>query len=235
MMDIWRKICGKGLIAGLAVLLIIGIFGLSWAQPPDDRRAIDSDREIGPQCRMGMGPQCGMLVPPQNGGFPMGVPLDVLYSGHGLAWKGNESHGLRLKIEAIMPLQPDRIRDLLSSNKSLEDIREDLLGGEQAAGEKAIRGSMILDRRMYPLVNISLNSSGDTSTIDADLVDTSQPLSPETPVLGSLSVVVSSSQGKMTGEGELYILEDGDRQRYSLSLDIEPARKRQRENGERRL
>jgi hypothetical protein len=36
----------------------------------------------------------------------------------------------------------------------------------------------------------------------------------------------------MTGEGELYIQEDGGREMYSIFLDMEPARQRQKEDYE---
>lgn len=222
-----KEICRSTLSIGLAVLLIIGICGISWAQPDNDRSAVEPGREAGPQCRMGMGPQCNMMMSPNNEGFPMGVPLEVLYSGHGLALKDNESHKLRLKIEAIMPMQPEQIRDLLSSNKSLEEIREDIRTKGEEAGEKAFRGSMILDRGMYPLVNIAISSSGNASTIKADLADISLPTSNDSMALGSISVAISPTDG-MTGKGELYIQEDGDRKMYSIFLDMEPPRQRQK-------
>lgn len=227
-----KDICRNTLSIWLAVLLIVGICGISWAQPDEDSNAVEPDLGIGPQCRMGMGPQCN-IMPSQNEGFPMGVPLEVLYSGHGLALRGNESHNLRLKVEAIMPMQPDQIRDLLSSNKSLEEIRDDIRTKGEEAGDKAFRGSMILDRSMYPLVNIDISSSGNTSTIKADLVDISKPPSNHNSALGNLSVVISPSDSGMIGEGELNILEEGGKENYSLSLDMEPPRQRQRENGGR--
>ena len=181
-----------------------------------------------PQCKAGMGPQCEMM-PRQNGGYPMGVPLEVLYGGYGQALKGNESHQLRLKVEAIMPMQPGQIRDLLSSNKSLEEIRDDIRSKEEKAGEKAFRGSMILDRSMYPLENIAVTSSGNASTITADLVDINRPPSENAPALGNISVTVSPSDGKMIGEGKLNIMQDGREKIYALSLDMDPAERRQTE------
>jgi len=221
-----KEICRNTISIGLAVLLLAGICGISQAQPDKDSEGMEPDLGMGPECRMGMGPRCEMM-PPQNEGFPTGVPLEVLYSGHGLALKGNESHKLRLKIEAIMPLPPGQIRDLLSSNKSLEEIRDDIRSKGEKTGEKAFRGSMILDRSMYPLINIAITSSENDSIITADLVDISRPPSDDPSALGSISVTVSPAGGETIGEGELNILEGGSQGRYTLSLDMDPAKRRQ--------
>lgn len=220
------KVCRNTLSIGLAVLLVAGICGISQAQPDKDSDGMEPGLGMGPECRMGMGPQCEMM-PPQNEGFPTGVPLEVLYGGHGLALKGNESHKLRLKIEAIMPLPPEQIRDLLSSNKSLEEIRDDIRSKGEKTGEKAFRGSMILDRSMYPLINIAIASFENNSKITADLVDIGRPPSDDPSALGNISVTVSPSEGRTIGEGELNILEDGRAERYTLSLDMDPAQRRQ--------
>ena len=207
----------------LAISLIAGICSMALAQPDGEPNGIEPARGMGPLCRMGMNLQCEMM-PPQNEGCPMGVPLEVLYSGHGQARKGNVSHNLRLKIEAIMPMQPRQIRDLLSSNKSLEEIRVDIRSKGEEAGEKAFRGSMILDRSMYPLINIAITSDNDNSTINADLADIAGTPSQDPTALGSISLAVSPSNGKIIGEGELTIQKDGKKETYSLSLNMDKRR-----------
>ena len=59
----------------------------------------------------------------QDGGFPTGVPVEVLHSGNGFALRGNDSFLLRLKVESLLPLKASQIQSLLQSNKSLEEIR----------------------------------------------------------------------------------------------------------------
>jgi hypothetical protein len=200
---------------GLASLLFIGLSGISLAKP-DENQNMDEPRE-------GMGLLDGEMMPPQNAGFPMGVPVEVMYSGHGFALMDNESHLLRLKVEAIMPLQAGQIRGLLASNKSLEEIRDDIRAKE---GEKTNRGSMILDRSIYPLINIAVSASGNNSTaLKADLADLSQP-SPanDTAILGSISMIISPSDGGMIGKGELRIDQGPLAATYSLLIDMEPPR-----------
>lgn len=216
-MDICRRI----LYIGLASLLFIGLSGMSLADPNENRNV-----EVPPE---EMGPQDGGMMSPQNGGFPMGVPVEVLYNGHGFALRGNESHILRLKVEAIMPLEPGQIRGLLASNKSLEEIRDDIRAKE---GEKTNRGSMILDRSIYPLINIVVSASSNNSTaLQADLADLG-PLSSanDTAILGSISVIISPSDGGMIGRGELRIDQGPLAARYSLLIDMEPPR-----NGQKKM
>ncbi|OPY54925.1 MAG: hypothetical protein A4E49_00645 [Methanosaeta sp. PtaU1.Bin112] len=236
---------------GLASLLLICLFGLSSAESNGDFGGNSPSEGAGLQNSM-MPPQgagfpmgdpsdgslpiegqkmdrpFGMMAPPgdkmiapQNAGFPMGVPLEVLFSGHGFALLGSESHILRLKVESIMPLEPDQIKGLLASNKSLEEIRDDILEKE---GEKTNRGSMMLDRKIYPLVNIVVSTLGNNSTsLMADLAD-SGPQSNDTAILGGISLTIAPSDGGMIGKGELYIDQGTPSARYSLLIDMEPPR-----------
>ena len=100
----------------------------------------------------------------QNAGLPTGVPVDVVYSGQGFALRGNESHILRLKVENILPLEPRQIRGLLASNKSLEEIRNDIQAIE---GEETYRGSVILDHSIYPLIEIATTGKDNTTSMNA--------------------------------------------------------------------
>ncbi|MHB8117329.1 MAG: hypothetical protein ACYDHX_01145 [Methanothrix sp.] len=196
-------------------MLFIGLSGMSLAEPNDNQKIDEPCEEM---CLRN-----GEMMPPQNAGFPMGVPVEVLFSGHGFAILGNESHILRLKVEAIMPLEPDQIKGLLASNKSLEEIRDDIRAKE---GEKTNRGSMILDRSIYPLINIAVSASSNNSTaLKADLADLG-PLSTanDTAILGSISMIISPSDGGMIGKGELLIEQGSLAARYSLLLDMEPPR-----------
>ena len=209
------------LCIGLASLLFIGLSGMSLAEP-DENQNMDEPCE-------GMATQGGEMMPPQNAGFPMGVPVEVMFSGHGFALRGNESHLLRLKVEAIVPLQLCQIRGLLASNKSLVEIRDDIRAKE---GEKTTRGSMILDRSIYPLINIAVSSYDNNSTaLQADLADLG-PLSAanDTAKLGSIFVIISPSDGGMIGKGELRIEHGPLAARYSLLLDMEPPR-----NGQKKM
>jgi len=247
------NICRRIICMGLASLLFIGLFGMSLAEPNEDQKTNEPHDGMGPlDAKMmspqstgfpmgdplgvsepnenqkmegppdGMGPLDAKMVPPQNAGFPMGVPLEVLFSGHGFALVDNESHILRLKVESIMPLEPDQIKDLLASNKSLEEIRDDIRAKE---GEKTNRGSMILDRSIYPLINIVVSPFGNNSTsLKADLADSGPSNATDTAILGSISMIISPSDGGMIGKGELCIEQGLPAARYSLLIDMDPSR-----------
>ena len=93
----------------------------------------------------------------------------------------------------------------------------------------AIRGSMIFDRGIYPLVNIAISTTSNNSTaIHASLADRDQEPSNDTSAWGSLSVVFSASEGGMIGNGELEIDNGQNRGRYAILLDMEPPRQGQK-------
>lgn len=172
------------------------------------------------QADQGASPRYAMATYVQDGGFPAGVPVEVLHSGSGFALRGNDSFLLRLNVESLLPLKASRIESLLQSNKSLEEIREDIQGEE---GEKVCRGSLTLDRRIYPLVDIQIAVLGNnTTSLKADVAwgeDASQ-----TATEGNVSVTISPSEGGMIGRGELYLAAGSQAGRYALLLDMEPRR-----------
>ena len=195
--------------------MFVGLTGICLAEP-NQTNNVDGSRE-----RMNPEKSYGMMMN-QNAGLPMGVPVDVVYSGHGFALRGNESHILRLKVEDILPLEPRQIRGLLASNKSLEEIRDDIQAKE---GEKTYRGSVILDHSTYPLVEIGTTGNDNTTSIEADLADLGLlSAGNENATLGSIYVSVSPSDGGMIGRGELNLSSGPQAGNYSVLLDMEPPR-----------
>jgi len=84
----------------------------------------------------------------------------------------------------------------------------------------------VLDRRIYPLIEIESISAGDNATtIKADLADLDQiSEANRTASLGSIYVTVSPSDGGMIGRGELDIIRGPQAGKYSVLLDMEPPR-----------
>jgi hypothetical protein len=209
-------VCKRILFMALAGLLSLGLTDMCLAEP-NPIGNFDGNR--GP-----MNPENGHgMMQSQNAGLPVGVPVDVVHSGHGFALRGNESHILRLKVEAILPLEPGQIRGLLASNKTLEEIRDDIRAKE---GLETYRGSVILDRSIYPLIEIESDPAGDnTTTIEADLADLDlMSAATGTAILGSISVTVSPSDGGMIGRGELDLIRGPQAGKYAVLLDMEPPR-----------
>ncbi len=86
-------------------------------------------------------------------------------------WRGTasndaESYPVRLNVETISTLDPDVARSLLSSNLSLEDIRSRLGSGNT---DSILRGSIRFSNDSYHLVNVTIESSANKSTLSASL------------------------------------------------------------------
>ncbi|VVB70133.1 Uncharacterised protein [uncultured archaeon] len=216
-------ICRGALYAGLAGLLFLGLTGMCLADPNQNRSMIDENiARMCPSGEEGIGCR-------QNAGFPMGVPVEVLQSGHGFAFKGNESHVFRLNVEALQPLEPDHIRSLLASNKSLEEIRSEILTDK---GSVTYRGSMMLDKSIYPLTGIEASTTEDNSMVlKANLAEIDMmsygdgnQMESETETVGTISMTISPSNGSMIGKGELNLRQGTQAGQYSILLEMEPRR-----------
>jgi len=133
---------------------------------------------------------------------PIAAPAELLLNARGFAVKGNEKRTLELVVESRRHVDPALIRRLLSSNKSLEEIRE-MIGEEQ--GEAAWRGAIRLDRRLYLLINIRPLVSLGYTTLDAEvaLPGFGNAIGTEIAVVGHLALTVAPSNGGRIGLGEL--------------------------------
>ncbi|MFB3766353.1 MAG: hypothetical protein ACE14P_14055 [Methanotrichaceae archaeon] len=92
---------------------------------------------------------------------PIGI---VFHQWMGFALKGNESRSLRISIESVRPVEPTSITKLLASNKSLDEIRNEIRMQE---GNITNRGVMRLDDDIYRLVDIKMTSAGNRTVLDA--------------------------------------------------------------------
>ena len=195
--------------AGMAGLLLIGLAGICLADP-DQINRIDAKGE-GPMHH-------------QMAGFPIRGPIDIIHSGCGFALKDNESLAMRLNVEALLPIEPNQIRMQLASNKSLEEIRDDIRAKD---GVVTYRGNLMLDGIIYALVNIWVDPVDNNSTsVRADVADTdSASHGNEMTVIGIISVVVSPNDGGQVGKGELEMNVGRQRGKYVVLLDMEPFRR----------
>ncbi len=155
---------------------------------------------------------------PLGGG---GLPVDLLYSGRGLATRDNESHRLRFKVEVLLPMPPGQIRDLMASNKSLEEIRDDI---RSSGGEKIHRGSLIFDHSLYAAMNILTLPGPDNSTVlRADLIDIdSLSTGNVSAILGRINITIPRFEKGEEAWGGLEIDRPPHEGRYSVLLDMEP-------------
>lgn len=204
------------LFVGLTGLLFICLVGTGFSQPYQSFREMGHDGQIGHDERMEQSMSDGYEMNPMSC-RPPGMPVDIIHSGGGFALLGNESHVLRLNVEALLPLEPTYIRKLLASNKTLAEISDEIKAKD---GETIYRGSIRLDRNIYPLVNVRLGSPADnTTTVVADVA--SPGMSPEngTAIVGRIYVTIAPSEGGMIGKGELELEGKG---KYNVLLDMLP-------------
>lgn len=207
----------RSIFAGLAALLFFCLVTTGFSQPDQPSKEAGYDWQTSPDERMqesAPGGYATKLMPCH----PLGLPVDVIHSGSGFALLGDESHVLRLNVEALLPLEPMYIRKLLASNKTLSEIRDEI---EAKAGETVYRGSIRLDRNIYPLVNMRLLYSSENITeLKADVARSgSGPGEQETAIVGRIALTIAPSEGGMIGKGELEMEGKG---KYNVLLDMQP-------------
>ncbi len=162
---------------------------------------------------------------------PKGDIVTCLVSGKGFALKGNETHVLRMNVELIRDVDPVYLRDLMTSNKSIEDIKEGLNAKE---GPSSLRGSLRINESIYSLLNTKLIPSKDNeTTVDADVAklylkpSSGRVMKPDTrnktTIAGHIKVTVAPSKDGLIGKGELTISSDGYSGKYTLLLHMEQA------------
>lgn len=202
---------------GLAAMLLCCMTVVCLAEPD---QAHNSNEYKGRMCL----PDGDGLMCQSEEDHSSAVPIEVVQSGHGFAFKGNESHILRLNVEALCPLEPVQVRDMLATNKSLDEIRDDI---RTKKCDFAYRGGLMLDREIYSLTNIVISSSEENSTtMTADVAD---PKSTSTgregndsTLLGRLSLKASPSDGGIVGKGSLELEGSSKAGRYAVLLDMMP-------------
>jgi hypothetical protein len=164
---------------------------------------------------------------------PTGVPVWVLISEQGIARKDNSSYALRIIVERLIPMEPRRIQELMSSDKSLEEIKN-AIGASQE--ESIYHGSMKLDERIYPLINIRMIPyTDDISILDADVAwpNYDPALINEIEVIGHIQMTLAPSKHGIVGEGELWINDGNHSGTHSVLIEIAAPcdSKMTRENG----
>ncbi len=160
---------------------------------------------------------------------PKGDIVTSLFSGRGFALKGNETHVLRMNVEIVRDVDPVYLRNLMTSNKSIEDIKEGLNAKE---GPASIRGSLRINESSYSLLNIKFVSSKDNDTIlDADVAKLYLKPAPgmimrpdtgnKTTIAGHIKVTVAPSKDGLIGNGELTMSSEEYSGKYTVLLHME--------------
>jgi len=157
------------------------------------------------------------------------VPIIIVYRGQGFALKADrtEFHTLRIHVVRVRHIEPIRIRELMEEDKSIEEIRGEIIEKGQTP---SYRGYMRFAEEHYQLANISvMTNAGDNLTINADvMVQVQEPLqgselepgkSDSVVNVGNISVTVMDHEGVRIGEGKLTMHGE----EHWVLLDVLPA------------
>ena len=145
-------------------------------------------------------------------GHPPGGP----FRAEGVALERGETYFLHIWLIDTKQIPPTLARDLLKENRSLDEIREEIAKSE---GNTTTRGGMILGDNRYILVNIDQTFNGNSSVLEADLVEFDfMPRSTEGRVTGHITVNTREVNGVQVGEGNLTLNDDGESTSYRLTF-----------------
>jgi hypothetical protein len=207
---------------GLMGLLLMGSIGLA-----QSLQAYEGMGQGGPMKHELMR---GAAASEEEGYPDMGVPIELLHSGRGFAIKDNESWVFRLNIERMRPIEPMHIMLLLASNRSLEEIRDEIRAKD---GGATYRGSMKLHRTIYPLVNINVATLADNATVDADVAAPAFNSfnDSEASIAGHINLNIALFEGGLTGKGELTMNSGPDVGGYQILLEMMPPAREMRMRG----
>jgi hypothetical protein len=160
---------------------------------------------------------------------PKGNIVISLFNGRGFALKGDETHILRMNMELIRDIDPVYLRDLMTSNKSIEDIEEELNSED---GTTAFRGGLRINESGYSLLNIKFVPSKDNATIiDADVAEPylkpshgnvmKQDTDDKIALAGHIKITVSPSVDGLIGKGDLVMRSEEYSGKYTVLLHTE--------------
>lgn len=144
----------------------------------------------------------------------------LIHRGVGFALNGTEIHVLRLHIIGVRQLHPAEMRALISSEKSIAEIRAELV----ETGKVSSKGYLRFGAHLYRLDNLSVSDSGTNRTFTADLVNPAwdSDLGGASKTAGNLTVTVMDYEGAHIGDGQLGIDEGDYSGEYRVLLTVQP-------------
>ena len=147
-------------------------------------------------------------------------PIIVVHRGDGFALNDGEFHVLSTHIVRVRDLRPIEIRGLLEANKSIEDIRAEIMDVD---GSPFYQGYLRLGVNRYTLTNITIvNETGENRTFTADIQSVSG-------IEGNIRVTVRNYKGFRIGEGNLTMSEGDYAGEYRVLLNIYTPLQKQQE------
>ena len=149
------------------------------------------------------------------------VPVAVVHGGQGFALDetDDEFHVLRIHIVNAKRLQQMKMRELIEANKTIEEIRTEIMGTEWVS---FYQGYLRLGEISYRLDNISVGETGTDRSVDADVVALTvfSESAESIKSAGTISITARDYEGVRIGDGALTITEGAYQGRYRVLLTI---------------
>ncbi|MBN1456084.1 MAG: hypothetical protein JW945_07535 [Methanomicrobia archaeon] len=153
------------------------------------------------------------------------APIALFHQSTGFALDrtSGEFHLLRVHIVQVRSVQPAEMRELLESEKTAAEIKEELMAQES---EQLYKGYLRLDNHNYRLENISVNASemdGERTISASVMYPTLDPETVETLTMaGGLIVTTKDYDGGRIGEGSLTMDDESYHGTYRTLLLVLP-------------
>lgn len=147
------------------------------------------------------------------------VTANLIHRSVGFALNGSDYHVLTLHIIGVRQLHPAEMRALISSEKSIAEIRAELL----ATGTRQLKGYLRFGTHLYRLDNLT-RESGTNRTFTTDLVYPAwdSELGEVSKRVGNLTVTVMEYEGARVAEGELRMYDGAYSGEYRVLLTVQP-------------
>ena len=160
----------------------------------------------------------------KNGNWSATRAIEIRKDGSGFAMSGNQNHVIRMNIEG--KIKPDfaGIKNLISDNKTLGQIKSEMkekMNAEISAA--SYNGSLHLGQGNYNLLNIKLAVLGNnSSTINADVAGPKLNAKDKpTAVVGHITVTTSRQENSTIGVGTLTLNSGQNSGQYKVLIEME--------------
>jgi hypothetical protein len=198
------------------IVILFNLLGQAIAMPEDDKSPMDSP--ITMESRF-QNSQSNAHSHDDALGYSNKPLVDLIFMGQGFALRGNESYPLFVSIQRIRYIDPTEIRNLMSTNKSLEELKSAI---NEQTSEIIYDGDIKLRDKTYRLANANATKSETGQVIDADLIGSQNAKHDGlNAVKGHIMLIVPDSKDADACRGVLDMKEDGLKGTYQVLLNLQ--------------
>jgi hypothetical protein len=186
------------------IVVLCNLLGQAIAMPEDDKSSMDSPITMGSRFQNSQSNAHSPDDPLSYSNKPL---VDLIFMGRGFAMQGNKSHPLFVSIQRIRHIDPMKIRSLMNTNKSLEELKAAI---DEQNPEIIYDGDIKLRDRSYQLMNVNVTKLQTGQEIEADLTGSRDAKHDGlNPVKGHIVFIIPGSKAAEASRGELAMNADG--------------------------